>query len=66
MLERKGLRGSGRLSPFLETELLGDKDLCVNGGLLERTVGFEYERQGLDVQGIREMIESYERMGWWP
>ena len=67
MLERKGLRGSGRLSPFLETELLGDKDLCVNGSLFERVVGFEYERkEGLDVQGIREMIESYKRMGWWP
>jgi nucleoside-diphosphate-sugar epimerase len=65
MLEKKELRG-GRLSPFLEGELLGDKDLSLDGGRFERVTGFEYERQGLDGDGIRETIESYRRVGWWP
>jgi hypothetical protein len=65
MLESKGLRG-GKLSPFLEKELLGDKDLSMDGGLFEKTTGFEYERNGLSKSDIEEMIESYKRVGWWP
>jgi nucleoside-diphosphate-sugar epimerase len=65
MLERNGLRG-GKLSPYLEGELLGDKDLSLDGGRFERVTGFEYQRAGLDAAGIREMIESYRKAGWWP
>jgi hypothetical protein len=54
------------LSPYLEGELLGDKDLSLDGGRFERVTGFEYQRAGLDAAGIREMIESYRKAGWWP
>jgi NAD dependent epimerase/dehydratase family len=65
MLEQKGLRG-GRLSPFLEKELLGDKDLSMDGSLFEKTTGFTYQREGICRGDIEEMIESYRRVGWWP
>lgn len=65
MLQKKGLRG-GKLSPFLEKELLGDKDLSLDGSLFEKTTGFKYERHGISKADIEEMIESYQRVGWWP
>ena len=62
----KGISG-GPLSPFLEKELLRDNDLSLDGGLFERVVGFGYGREGgLDEEGVREMVGSYERVGWWP
>ena len=67
MLERKGVTQPGPLSPFLEKELLKDADLCLDGSLFEKVLGFNYEHaSGLTVDGIKQMIASYEKMGWWP
>ncbi|KIW25359.1 hypothetical protein, variant [Cladophialophora immunda] len=67
MLEKNGITKPGPLSPFLEKELLKDTDLSLDGSLFERVVGFNYERpEGLTVEGVKEMISSYEKMGWWP
>ncbi|EXJ54433.1 hypothetical protein A1O7_09772 [Cladophialophora yegresii CBS 114405] len=67
MLEKNGITKPGPLTPFLEKELLKDTDLSLDGSLFERVVGFQYDRpDGLTVQGIKEMIASYEKMGWWP
>jgi nucleoside-diphosphate-sugar epimerase len=67
MLAKKGITRPGPLSPFLEKELLKDTDLSLDGGLFERACDFKYEREkGLDVQGVKEMVASYEKMGWWP
>ena len=67
LLAKKGITRPGPLSPFLEKELLKDTDLSLDGGLFERVTGFRYEREGgLDVNAVREMVASYERMGWWP
>ena len=65
MLEEKGK--TSPLSPFLEKELLKDTDLSLDGALFERVVGFEYGKpDGLTVDGVREMVDSYDSMGWWP
>ena len=65
MLEENGR--TSPLSPFLEKELLKDTDLSLDGGLFERVTGFKYEKpDGLTVSGVKEMVESYESMGWWP
>ncbi|KIV83212.1 hypothetical protein PV11_05259 [Exophiala sideris] len=67
MLEQKGITKPGPLSPFLEKELLKDADLSLDGSLFEKVVGFQYQRdKGLTVEGIKQMVASYERMGWWP
>ncbi len=67
MLEKKGITKPGPLSPFLEKELLKDADLSLDGSLFERVVGFKYEREsGITAEGFREMVASFERMGWWP
>ena len=67
LLVEKGITKPGPLTPFLEKELLKDTDLSMAGSLFERVVGFKYERaSGLTVDGVREMISSYEKMEWWP
>lgn len=67
MLSQRGITRPGPLSPFLEKELLKDTDLSLDGGSFEQVCGFRYLREGgLDVTGVREMVASYERMGWWP
>lgn len=67
MLEHKGITKPGPLSPFLEKELLKDADLSLDGSLFEKVVGFTYEHaNGLTVEGVKNIIASYERMGWWP
>ena len=67
LLEKKGITKPGPLTPFLEKELLKDTDLSIDGSLFERVVGFKYERaDGLTVEGVRDMIASYQKMGWWP
>lgn len=67
MLEKNGITKLGPLTPFLEKELLKDTDLSLDGSLFEHVVGFKYQRpDGLTVEGIKEMIESYKKMEWWP
>ena len=67
MLAEKGITRPGPLSPFLEKELLKDNDLSMDGGLFEKTLGFKYNRpEGLTVEGVQEMLASYEKMSWWP
>jgi hypothetical protein len=65
MLEDK--KRTSPLSPFLEKELLKDTDLSLDGSLFEQTVGFKYENpDGLTVERVKEMVDSYESMQWWP
>lgn len=66
MLEEKGITRQGPISPFIEKELLKDSDLAIDGKLFETTTGFQYQIPTIDSESIKTMIESYERMGWWP
>lgn len=66
ILEKNGVTRPGPLSPFLEKELLKDQELSLDGSLFEKTTGFKYEREKFTADGVRGMIDSYKRMGWWP
>lgn len=66
LLKEKGVKDGGPLSPYMEKELLKDCDLCLNGGKAERELGWVAKRGKLDDAGVREVLESYRRMGWWP
>ena len=66
LLKEKGVKDGGPLSPYMEKELLKDCDLCLNGGKAERELGWRVGRRGLDEEGVREVVESYRMMGWWP
>jgi len=66
LLKSAGITRPGPISPFMERELLGDKELSLDGGEFERRTGFVYNYEKLSNKGVQEMVESYRRMGWWP
>ncbi|KAL8704561.1 MAG: hypothetical protein Q9201_002296 [Fulgogasparrea decipioides] len=68
LLREAGITDSGPLSPFMEKELLRDCDLCLDKGKAERVLGWRVGdgREGMSVDGVRGVLESYRKMGWWP
>ena len=66
ILQKKGIQRAGPLSPFLEKELLKDRDLSLDGSEFEKVVGFVYDKPEFTEENVREVIASYEKMGWWP
>ena len=66
LLAKAEITRPGPLNPFMEKEQVKDEDLCLDGSLFEKTVGFEYKRPMCRKEDIEEMIESYRTMGWWP
>ena len=66
LLKEKEVKDGGPLSPYMEKELLKDCDLCLDRGKAERELGWRVQRQSLDEDGVKEVLESYRRMGWWP
>lgn len=66
LLEKKGIQRPGPISPFLERDIVKDKDMSIDGSLFESITGWKPTRERLDADGIRDMVESYKRMGWWP
>lgn len=66
LLEKKGIQRPGPISPFLERDVLKDQDMSIDGSLFESTTGWKPSRERFDVDGVRDMVESYKRMNWWP
>jgi len=66
LLEKATITRSGPISPFMEKELLSDKDLSLDGTEFGRRMGFVYQRKGVDREELREVVESWKAMGWWP
>ncbi|KAL8919171.1 MAG: hypothetical protein Q9208_006931 [Pyrenodesmia sp. 3 TL-2023] len=68
LLKENGVMDSGPLSPFMEKELLRDCDLCLDAGKARRTLDWKpgEGREALSVEGVRAVLDSYRRMGWWP
>ena len=68
LLAEKGITRPGPIGPFMEKELLKDCDLCLNAGRAKKVLGWEIAagREKIGDEGVRAVIESYKRMGWWP
>lgn len=66
LLADAGITRPGPLTPFMEKELLKDTDLSMDGGRLEKVVGFQYEKPKITKELIEEVIESYKKLRWWP
>ncbi|PHH72922.1 hypothetical protein CDD82_5736 [Ophiocordyceps australis] len=66
LLHTADITRPGPLSPFMEKELLKDTDLSMDGSLLEKVVGFEYEKPAVSRKLVEEVVESYKKMKWWP
>jgi nucleoside-diphosphate-sugar epimerase len=66
LLSEKQIVRPGPINPFLEKDVIKDVDLCIDGSLFETTTGFRPLREGFNADAVGEMIDSYQRMGWWP
>ncbi|KAH1491217.1 hypothetical protein LV164_000822 [Aspergillus fumigatus] len=66
LLEKKGITRPGPISPFLEKDVIKDQDMSIDGTLFETTTGWKPTRERFDAEGVRAMVDSYKRMGWWP
>lgn len=66
LLQEKEITRPGPISPFLEKDVIKDHDLAIDGTLFETTTGFKPEREFFNADAVRDMVASYERMGWWP
>ena len=66
LIAKKGIARPGPISPFMEKELLTDKDLCMDGGRAERVLGWKVGKEKMSEEDVRGVVDSYERIGWWP
>ncbi|KAE8338632.1 hypothetical protein BDV24DRAFT_86316 [Aspergillus arachidicola] len=66
LMEQKKIERPGPISPFLERDVFKDQDMSLDGTLFEKTTGWKPTRERFDADGVRDMVESYKRMGWWP
>ncbi|KAL4967913.1 NAD-dependent epimerase/dehydratase family protein [Aspergillus stella-maris] len=65
LVEEKGIERPGPISPFIERDVLQDQDMSLDGSLFETTTGWKPTKD-FGPDGVRDMVESYKRMGWWP
>ncbi|KAJ5654653.1 hypothetical protein N7490_001656 [Penicillium lividum] len=66
LIEKSGIERPGPIGPFLELDVLKDQDMSIDGSLFEKTTGWKPKYEKFDADSIREMVDSYKRMGWWP
>lgn len=68
LLQSHGITRHGPIGPYMERDLLKDHDLCLNNARAKRVLGWECAlgRERLSTQLVQDVIQSYERMGWWP
>jgi len=53
------------LSPYLESEALANKNLCIDGSAIEK-IGFKYEFPTIGDSEIRGQLEHAVKEGWFP
>lgn len=66
LVEKSNIQRPGPIGPFLERDVLKDQDMSIDGSLFEQTTGWKPKQERFSADSIREMVESYKRMGWWP
>lgn len=68
LLKEKGVDGGqgSPLTPFMEKELLKDRDLCLDGEKARDLLGWKVEWESLTEDRVKETLASYEKMKWWP
>lgn len=66
LIEKSGISRPGPIGPFLERDVLKDQDMSIDGSFFEKTTGWKPKFEKFDASSVREMVESYKRMNWWP
>lgn len=66
LVAKKEISRPGPISPFIEREVVRDQDMSIDGSLFEETTGWKPQYEKYDANSVREMVDSYKRMNWWP
>ncbi|RPA90547.1 NAD(P)-binding protein [Choiromyces venosus 120613-1] len=66
LLNRAGITRPGPINPYLDNELVKDDDFSLDGARFEKITGFEYRVPEITEEGLRQVIDSYQRLNWWP
>lgn len=66
LVAKSKIERPGPIGPFLELDVLKDQDMSIDGSLFESTTGWKPKYEHFGADSVREMVESYKRMGWWP
>ncbi|PUU77764.1 hypothetical protein B9Z19DRAFT_1049757 [Tuber borchii] len=66
LLNEAGITRPGPINPYLDNELVKDDDLSLDGTRFEKVTGFRYNVPEITEEGLREVIDSYRRLNWWP
>lgn len=66
LVEKAKIERPGPIGPFLERDVLKNQDMSIDGSLFEKMTGWKPKYEHFGADSIREMVESYKRMGWWP
>jgi nucleoside-diphosphate-sugar epimerase len=66
LIEKAGITRPGPISPFLERDVLKDQDMSIDGSKFVNATGWKPQYPKFGADSIREIVDSYKRMGWWP
>ncbi|KAI5780700.1 hypothetical protein DFH27DRAFT_336907 [Peziza echinospora] len=66
LLNDNGITRPGPITPYLEGETVKDCDFCLDGSKFKSVTGFTYMVPKVTEEVLREVIESYKKMNWWP
>ncbi|KAF8469667.1 hypothetical protein BDZ91DRAFT_792434 [Kalaharituber pfeilii] len=66
LLNDYGITRPGPITPYLEGDTVKDKDFCLDGSRFKEVTGFEYKVPVVTEKVLRDIIDSYRRMNWWP
>ncbi|KAF3902257.1 hypothetical protein AA313_de0206929 [Arthrobotrys entomopaga] len=66
LMDQAGIDNGGPITPFLEAEQVKYADLSLDGSKFKNVTGFQYEVPAINHEKVKEMVESYKKMNWWP
>ncbi len=54
------------MTPYLDSELLEDKDTSMDGTQVTKKFGFEYKHPKMTKDLLKEVIDDYVAKNWFP
>lgn len=66
LLNEYGITRPGPITPYLDGDTIKDCDFCLDGSRLREITKFQYTVPKVTEDSLREIIDSYRKMNWWP
>jgi len=66
LLSKYEITRPGPIAPYLDGDTIKDCNFCLDGTRFKEVTKFEYSVPKVTEECLREIIDSYGRMNWWP